>query len=66
MGFLFGTKDQAFSHFDVFRKGVEKVKDYLILRISDRGGEFINHSFITYCEKMELGMNCLVQDSTTK
>jgi len=24
----------------------------LILRIrSDRGGEFINHSFITYCEK---------------
>jgi len=27
-------------------------KDFSILRLrSDRGGEFINHSFITYCEE---------------
>ena len=45
-------KDEAFSHFHVFRKRVEKEKDFLILRIrSDRGGKFINHSFITYYEK---------------
>ena len=42
----------------MFRKGVVKEKDFSILRIrSDRGGEFINHSFITYCEKIELNMN---------
>ena len=42
-----------FSHFYVFTKRVEKEKNFfLILRIrSDKGGEFINHSFITYCEK---------------
>ena len=44
--------DQAFSHFNVFRKRVENKKGFSILRIrSDRGGEFINHSFITYCEE---------------
>ena len=52
MGFLIRTQSQAFSHFQVFRKRVEKEKDFLILRIrSDRGGEFVNHSFITYCEE---------------
>ena len=36
----------------MFRKRVEKEKDFLILCIrSDRGGEFINYSFIIYCEK---------------
>ena len=31
---------------------MEKEKGFLILRIrSDRGNEFINHSFITYCEE---------------
>jgi len=45
-------KDEAFSRFHVFRKRVEKEKDFPILRIrSDRDGEFINHSFITYCEE---------------
>jgi len=50
--FFLEHKDQAFSYFQVFRKRVEKEKDFLILRIrSDRGGEFINHFFITYCGK---------------
>ena len=36
-------------------KRVEKEKAFSILRIkSDRGGEFNNHSFITYCEKNEI------------
>jgi len=36
----------------VFRKRVKKGKKNLIFSIkSDRGGEFINHSFITYCEE---------------
>ena len=55
--FFLEHKDDAFSCFNVFRKKVEKDKDFLILRIrSDRGGEFINHSFITYCE--ENGIKC--------
>ena len=50
--FFLEHKDQAFSHFNVFRKKVEKEKSFSILRIrSDRGGEFINHSFITYYEE---------------
>ena len=50
--FFLEHKDEAFSHFHIFRKRVEKEKDFSILRIrSDRGGEFINHSFITYCEE---------------
>ena len=50
--FFLEHKDQAFSHFQVFRKRVEKEKYFVILRIrSDRSGEFINHSFITYCKK---------------
>ena len=41
-------KDQTFSHFNVFRKRVEKEKGFSILRKrSKRGGEFINHSFTT-------------------
>jgi len=36
-------------------KELKKEKDFPILRIrSDRGGEFINHSFITYCEENEI------------
>ena len=39
----------------MFRKRVEKEKDFTILRIrSDRVSEFINHSFITYCEEHEI------------
>ena len=50
--FFLEHKDQAFSHFQVFRKRVEKDFFFPILRIrSDRGGEFINRSFITYCEE---------------
>ena len=48
-------KDEAFSHYHVFRKRVEKEHDFLISRIrSDRGGEFINHFFINYCEENEI------------
>ena len=51
-GFFLEHKDEAFSNLHVFRKRVEKEKDFLILRIrSDKDGEFINHSFITYCEE---------------
>ena len=51
-------KDEAFSYFHVFKKIVEKEKDLRILRIrSDRGGEFINHSFITYWKKIESNMS---------
>ena len=49
--FFLEHKNQAFSHFQMFRKRVEKEKDSLILRISDKDGEFISHSFITYCEE---------------
>ena len=36
-------------------KELKKKKIFLILRIrSYRGGEFINHSFITYCEENEI------------
>ena len=49
--FFLKHKDQAFSHFNVFRKRVER-RGFSILRIrSDKGGKFINHSFITYCEE---------------
>ena len=48
-------KDYAFSYFNIFQKRVEKEKSFSILRIrSDRGSEFINHSFITYCEENEI------------
>ena len=60
-------KDQAFLHFQVFRKRVEKEKDFSILRIrSDRGGEFINHSFITYCEEHESNMNYYILELHNK
>jgi len=52
MGFLFRAQNQAFSHFQSFKKRVEKEKDSSILRKrSDRGGEFINLPFITFCEE---------------
>jgi len=48
--FFLEHKDEAFSHFHIFRKRVEKEKDFLIVCIkSDRDDEFINHSFLTYC-----------------
>ena len=46
--------DEAFSYFNVFRKRVEKEKKLILCIRSDRGGEFINHSFITYCEEHEI------------
>ena len=53
--FFLEHKEEDFSYFHVFRKRVEKEKDFSILHIrSDRGGEFINHSFITYCEENEI------------
>ena len=48
--FFLEHKDEAFSHFHIFRKRVKKKISDLRIR-SNRGGEFINHSFITYCEK---------------
>ena len=65
--FFLEHKDEAFSRFHVFRKRVEKENDFLILRIrSDRGGEFINHFFITYCKKMKLNMNYLILELHNK
>ena len=50
--FFLEYKNQAFSHFQIFRKRVEKEKDSSILRIrNDRGGEFNSQAFITYCEE---------------
>ena len=50
--FFLEHKNQTFSHFQTFRKRVEKEKDSSILRIrSDRGGEFNSQSFVTYCEE---------------
>jgi len=49
--FFLEHKNQAFSHFQTFRKRVKKEKDSSILRQrSDRGGEFNSQSFITYYE----------------
>ena len=50
--FFLEHKNQAFSHFQAFKKRVEKEKDSSILRIrSDRGGEFNNQPFTTFCEE---------------
>ena len=50
--FFLEHKDQTFSHFKIFRKRVEKEKGFLILKIrSDRGGEFVNQLFMTYCNE---------------
>jgi len=50
--FFLEHKNQAFSHFQMFRKKIEKEKDSSMLRIrSDRGDEFNSQSFITYCEE---------------
>ena len=50
--FFLVHKNQAFSHFQAFKKRVEKEKDSSILRIrSDRGGEFNNQPFTTFCEE---------------
>ena len=50
--FFLEHKNQAFSHFQAFKKRVEKENDSSILRIrNDRGGEFINLPFITFCEE---------------
>ena len=50
--FFLEHKDQTFSYFKIFRKRVEKEKGLLILRIrSDRGGEFVNQLFMTYCDE---------------
>ena len=62
MGFLFKTKRSSLFIFSSIQKRVEKEKDILILCIRrDRGGEFINHSFITYCEEYEIKheLSCL-------
>ena len=50
--FFLEHKNQTFSHFQAFKKRVEKENESLILRIrSDRGGEFINQPFIAFCEE---------------
>ena len=49
--FFLEYKDQTFSHFKIFWKRVEKEKGFSILRIrSDKGGEFVNQFFMTYCD----------------
>ena len=53
--FFLETKDEVFFTISCFQKKSLKKKDFSILCIrSDRGGEFINHSFITYCEENEI------------
>ena len=64
--FFLEHNDEAFLHFYVFRKRVEK-KDFSILCIrSDRGGVFINLSFITYCEENKIRLNYLVLELHNK
>ena len=54
--FFLEHKNQAFSHFQAFKKRVEKEKDSSILRIrSDRGGEFNNQPFTTFYEEHGVG-----------
>ena len=61
--FFLEYKDEAFSHFNVFRKRVEKEKDFLILRIrSDRGGNSLTILLSLIVKKMELNMNYLVPE----
>ena len=49
---FYNIKMKPFYIFIFLEKGVEKEIFFSILRIrSDRGGEFINHYFITYCEE---------------
>ena len=50
--FFLEHKDQTFLLFNIFQKRVEKEKEFSILRIrSDRGGEFVNQLFMTYCDE---------------
>ena len=41
-----------FSYFNIFYKRVKKEIESSINRVhSNKGDEFVNHSFITYCEE---------------
>ena len=52
--FFLEHKNQAYSHFQAFKKRVEKEKESSIVRIrSDRGREFINLPFTTFVKNME-------------
>jgi len=58
--FFWNTTMKSFRIFMFFEK--ELKKDFLILRIrSDRGVEFVNHSFINYCEENRIKheLSCL-------
>jgi len=58
--FFLKHKDEAISHFNAFCKRVQREKDLSIVRIrSDRGGEFMNHHFITFVKNMALDMSYL-------
>ena len=66
-GFSFWNKDKAFSHFFVFRKRVEKEKDFLILCIGVI--EVVNSLTILLSpivKRMELNMNYLVLEFHNK
>ena len=53
--FFLKHKDEVFSHFNVFCKRVERENELSIVRIrSDRGGEYVNHHFITFCEEHDI------------
>ena len=59
LGFSFwNTKIKLFPISKFFEKGLKKKKGFPILRIrSDRGGEFVNQLFMTYCdEKGTIGL----------
>ena len=65
--FFLEHKNQAFSHFQTFRKRVEKENDSSILRIrSDRGGDSIAKPLSLTVKKMELNMNYLVLELHNK
>ena len=56
--FFLEHKDQAFSHFQVFRKRVEKEKDFLILRIrSDEVVNLLTSPLSPIVKNMESNMN---------
>ena len=52
LGFSFwNTKIKLFRILRFFEKGLKKKKDLILKIRSDRGGEFVNQLFMTYCDE---------------
>ena len=67
MVFFLEHKDQVFSHFQVFRKRVEKEKNFSILRIrSDRRVNLLTIPLSLIMKNMELNMNYHVLEPHNK